>query len=144
MKNRANGSWMLYGAAGYTGTLIAEEAVRRGHRPLLVAGRNAEKLRVLAKRLGLEWETFSLEDKSALFEATGSVDLMLHAAGPEYPTCEPMMDACLTGRAHYLDISNEISVLQAAQSRHHKAKENDVSISGPYATEGSCVGTLLG
>ncbi|QWY74632.1 MAG: NAD(P)H-binding protein [Ferrovum myxofaciens] len=73
---------MLYGAAGYTGTLIAEEAVRRGHRPLLVAGRNAEKLRVLAKRLGLEWETFSLEDKSALFEATGSVDLMLYAAGP--------------------------------------------------------------
>lgn len=54
------------------------------------------------------------------------------------------MDACLTGRAHYLDISNEISVLQTAQSRHHKAKENDVSISGPYATEGSCVGTLLG
>ncbi len=50
MKNRVNGSWMLYGATGYTGTLIAEEAVRRGHRPIL-AGRNAEKLRSLAKRL---------------------------------------------------------------------------------------------
>ncbi|GAC1365932.1 MAG: hypothetical protein NVS2B12_21360 [Ktedonobacteraceae bacterium] len=30
---------MLYGAYGHTGTLIAEEAVRRGHRPLL-AGRS--------------------------------------------------------------------------------------------------------
>ena len=30
---------LIYGANGYTGTLIAEEAVRRGLRPVL-AGRN--------------------------------------------------------------------------------------------------------
>lgn len=126
-KNRAKGSWMLYGATGYTGTLIAEEAVRRGHRPLL-AGRNAEKLRVLAERLGLEWCAFSLEDESALRRATESVDLMLNAAGPFAETCEPMMDACLAGKTHYLDISNEISVLQAAQVRHRMAEGNGVSI----------------
>ena len=28
--------WMMYGASGDTGTLIAEEAIRRGHLPLLV------------------------------------------------------------------------------------------------------------
>lgn len=127
MKNRVNGSWMLYGATGYTGTLIAEEAVRRGHRPLL-AGRNAEKLRVLAERLGLEWCAFSLEDESALRRATESVDLMLHAAGSFAETCEPMMDACLVGQTHYLDISNDIYVLQAAQARHRMAEENGVSI----------------
>lgn len=27
--------WMIYGATGYTGVLVAEEAVRRGHKPLL-------------------------------------------------------------------------------------------------------------
>ena len=48
-------TWMLYGATGYTGVLLAEEAVRRGHRPLL-AGRSTEKLKPLAARLGLtEW-----------------------------------------------------------------------------------------
>jgi short subunit dehydrogenase-like uncharacterized protein len=52
MKHSTDGSWLLYGATGYTGTLIAEQAVRRGHRTIL-AGRNAEKLRVLGKRLGL-------------------------------------------------------------------------------------------
>ena len=32
--------WMIYGATGMTGTLIAEEAIHRGHQPLLV-GRSA-------------------------------------------------------------------------------------------------------
>ena len=32
-------SWLIYGANGYTGSLVAQEAVRRGMRPLLV-GRN--------------------------------------------------------------------------------------------------------
>lgn len=118
---------MLYGATGYTGTLIAEEAVRRGHRPIL-AGRNAEKLHPLAERLGLEWCVFSLEDESARFRAAESVDLMLHAAGHFAETCELMMDACLAGKTHYLDSSNEISVLQAAQARHRMAEENGVSI----------------
>src|SRR5205823_703007 len=46
--------WIIYGAAGTTGTLIAEEAIRRGHQPLL-AGRSAESLASLGKRLGLPW-----------------------------------------------------------------------------------------
>src|SRR3989339_1052166 len=117
MQNKVSKSWMLYGATGYTGTLIAEEAVRRGHRPIL-AGRNADKLRVLAKRLKLEWVAFPLEDAGALFKAAKSVDIMLHAAGRFAESCESMMDACLAGKTHYLDISNEISVLQAAQARH--------------------------
>ena len=118
---------MLYGATGYTGTLIAEEAVRRGHRPIL-AGRNAEKLRVLAERLKLEWMAFSPEDAGTLFKAAESVDLLLHAAGCFTETCESMMDACLAGKSHYLDISNEISVLHAAQARHRMAEEKGISI----------------
>jgi len=128
MKNKQpRDSWMLYGATGFTGILIAQEAVRRGHRPVL-AGRNAEKLHPLADRLGLEWVAFSLEDERALLMAAKSVDLMLHAAGPFAKTCGPMMDACMSGKTHYLDISNEISVLQAAQTRHRIAEKNAVSI----------------
>ena len=40
-------SWMLYGAAGHTGALIARHAHQRGHRPLL-AGRNAPATAALA------------------------------------------------------------------------------------------------
>jgi short subunit dehydrogenase-like uncharacterized protein len=45
-------SWMLYGAAGYTGTLIAQHAHERGHRPLL-AGRSAAGITALAEQLDL-------------------------------------------------------------------------------------------
>ena len=34
-------SWMLYGATGHTGTLIARHAHQRGHRPML-AGRTCQ------------------------------------------------------------------------------------------------------
>ena len=42
--------WLLYGAYGYTGRLLAMEALRRGHRPIL-AGRREEPLRELAHEL---------------------------------------------------------------------------------------------
>lgn len=127
MGKKMNGSWMIYGATGFAGTLIAEEAVRHGLSPIL-AGRNAEKLSTLAERLGLKWVAFSLDDESALHEAAESVDLVLHTAGRFAETCASMMDACLAAKAHYLDISNEISVLQAAKSRHHLAEKIGVSI----------------
>jgi len=43
-------SFMIYGANGYTGSLIAREAVRRAMRPIL-AGRSAEKLATLSGEL---------------------------------------------------------------------------------------------
>src|SRR5687768_4877984 len=58
-------TWMIYGANGYTGTLLAEEAVRRGHKPVL-AGRSAEKIRPLADRLGLSVREASLDDPARL------------------------------------------------------------------------------
>ena len=47
------GRWMLYGANGYTGRLIIEEALKRGHRPVL-AGRSSESIGALAKETGLD------------------------------------------------------------------------------------------
>eukprot|EP01031_Cornospumella_fuschlensis_P015580 gene15580-19046_t len=36
-------TWMIYGANGYTGQLVAAEAVRQGLTPIL-AGRNAKEV----------------------------------------------------------------------------------------------------
>ena len=46
-------TWLLYGANGYTGELIAREAATRGMRPIL-AGRNAAAVERLANELGCE------------------------------------------------------------------------------------------
>ncbi|HRI11206.1 MAG TPA: hypothetical protein PKW35_25485, partial [Nannocystaceae bacterium] len=57
--------WMLYGANGYTGRIIAAEALRRGMRPVL-AGRSAAPIHALAAELGLEARVIGLGDPDAL------------------------------------------------------------------------------
>ena len=47
-------NWMIYGAYGYSGRLIAELAHKKGLAPVL-AGRNAEKTQQTADELGFEW-----------------------------------------------------------------------------------------
>src|SRR5216110_3461492 len=100
--------WALYGATGRTGTLIAERAVAAGHRPLL-AGRDAERVRPLAERLGLPWAAATPED---LWRVLGDSQLVLLAAGPFESTSGPVLDACLRAGVHYLDIAGEIDVIE--------------------------------
>lgn len=119
--------WMLYGAYGYTGTLIAEEAVRRGHRPLL-AGRRQSKLRPLAGRLGLDATAVGLDDAAALEAALSTVDLVLNAAGPFVFTAEPMMRACLASGTHYLDVTGEVDVFESAFSLDGAAREKGIAL----------------
>ena len=73
--------FLIYGANGYTGSLIAEEAARVGLRPVL-AGRSALKVAPLARRLGFEWVDFELSNEAALRRSVGGMSVILHAAGP--------------------------------------------------------------
>ena len=113
-------TFLLYGANGYTGQLIAREAVVRGQRPIL-AGRNAEAVTALARQLGLEHRIFSLDDAAATCAGLEGVTAVLHCAGPFAHTARPMIDACLEARVHYLDITGEISVFEMAAVRDTEA-----------------------
>jgi short subunit dehydrogenase-like uncharacterized protein len=117
----ANVRWLLYGANGYTGELIAREAVQRGLRPIL-AGRNAKQVNALAKELGCDARVFSLDDQTATLVALEDVALVLNCAGPFAHTAGLMMQACLASHIHYLDITGEIDVFELAQSLDDKAK----------------------
>lgn len=120
-------AWMLYGATGFTGKLIAEEAVRRGHRPLL-AGRSEEKLRPLAERLSLPHRALALDDSHALRRSLEGLELVLHAAGPFVQTGEPMLRACLDARASYLDITGELAVFEHTFSHGPEAESRGVAL----------------
>ena len=50
---------MIYGANGYTGRLIAREAVKRGLKPML-AGRNRDEIAQLSSELTLPHRAFEL------------------------------------------------------------------------------------
>jgi short subunit dehydrogenase-like uncharacterized protein len=115
--------WLLYGANGYTGSLIAREAVRRGEHPCL-AGRSPE-VEDLSRELGLPFRRFPCEDAAEIARELRreGADLVLHCAGPFSATSRPMMEACITAGAHYLDITGEIPVFERAQRLSSRFKE---------------------
>lgn len=121
--------WLLYGAYGYTGELVAREALRCGLRPLL-AGRDEAALADLAERLGLDDPTdrraFPLTDPGSLRAALADVDAVLHCAGPFVDTSRPMVEACLDTGTHYLDITGEIAVFEAIHGRDGAARDRGV------------------
>jgi short subunit dehydrogenase-like uncharacterized protein len=101
---------VVYGAYGYTGALIAREAVARGL-PVVLAGRDSERLVTLARELGVPWRAFPLTDPDALRQGLDGAAAVLHCAGPFHVTWRPMAEACLDLRTHYLDITGELEVL---------------------------------
>ncbi len=108
----ARAGFMIYGAYGYTGQLIARRALAHGHRPLL-AGRDAAKLAALADELGLPHVVAPLDDRGALERALSGVQIVCHAAGPFVHTAQVMQQACLASGTSYVDITGEIPVFEA-------------------------------
>jgi len=112
--------WLLYGASGYTGKLIVEDALKRGLNPIL-AGRNEQKLKQLTQGNDLEYRVFDLSKRVIIAEQLKDIDVVLHCAGPFSATAKPMMAACLFSQTHYLDITGEIEVFQHAKQLHKSA-----------------------
>jgi short subunit dehydrogenase-like uncharacterized protein len=104
-------SWLIYGASGYTGELVARLAVRRGERPVL-AGRSAGRVGPLAAELGLEHRVFGLAEPAALVRGLAGMSVVAHCAGPFAATAVAMARACCESGAHYLDITGEIDVFE--------------------------------
>lgn len=111
--------WMLYGANGYTGRLIAEVAERRGLKPIL-AGRNREAIEAMADQHSMPCRVFPLEDMASNLD---SVSAVLLAAGPFVHTSAVVAEACLAASIHYLDITGEIGVFEALQRLDARAKD---------------------
>lgn len=121
-----NDTWMIYGAYGYTGRLIVETAIARGHRPVL-AGRDPQKLADLATRTGLPVRIFALGSQEAARRGVRGMRAVLHAAGPFSQTSAPMLEACMKEGAHYLDITGEIDVFESIHRLDAKIRAAGIS-----------------
>ena len=121
------GDFLVYGATGFTGRLIAEHAVERGLNPVL-AGRDAAGVRSLAERLGLLHRAFELGSRKALVDGLTGIAAVLHAAGPFSATSAPMVEACLAAGVHYCDITGEIDVFENLAARDAQAKAAGVML----------------
>ena len=120
-------AYLIYGANGYTGELIAREAKARGHTPIL-GGRNEAALSKLAGELGFAYRTFPLDDAAATDAGLAGVSQVLNCAGPFSHTARAMVDACLRTRTHYLDVTGEVAVFEALAARDTEARAAGVML----------------
>ena len=104
--------YLIYGANGYTGNLIAQLAVQRGGRPIL-AGRNGPALASMATQLGVAHRVFGLDRPEDVDAGLQGVTAVLNCAGPFAHTAPAMASACLRRRVHYLDVTGEIGVFES-------------------------------
>lgn len=119
--------YMIYGATGYTGRLIAERAKSLGHSPV-IAGRDRGAVEQLAEELGFDFTVFDLEDRTAIERGLSHVDVVLHAAGPFVDTAVPMIEGCLATQTHYVDIAGEIEVFETCAGYKNAAQEAGIMI----------------
>jgi short subunit dehydrogenase-like uncharacterized protein len=120
-------TFLLYGANGYTGELIARYAQQYNLQPVL-AGRRKELIEPLAGKLNLQYKIFDLDDSTALVDALKDVKVVLHAAGPFQFTAKQMINACLQTGTHYLDINGDIAVFEMIKQYDAAAKKAGIML----------------
>jgi len=111
----------LLGATGFTGRQLVRalrrQAAGSGLRVLL-AGRRADLLSELAGS-DLETQVCDIDDAPGLRRLAGRSRVLLNLAGPYAERGEPVIQACLLGRCHHLDLSGEVFWMRQMLQRHH-------------------------
>ncbi len=120
-------SFLLYGANGYTGELIARYAKQYNLQPIL-SGRRKEVIEPLAGKHNLPYQIVDINDTVALQTALKGVKAVIHAAGPFQFTAKQMIEACLQTGTHYLDINGDIAVFEIIKRYDAAAKKAGIML----------------
>mmetsp|Transcript_3956 Transcript_3956/g.4563 ORF Transcript_3956/g.4563 Transcript_3956/m.4563 type:complete len:395 (-) Transcript_3956:899-2083(-) len=126
---------ILYGATGFTGSLVAEylakNALKKGLK-FAIAGRNEKKLLAVKSSLGLEDLECLIadsDDQEALISVTSKCKVLATTVGPYYKYGKKVVAACVESGTNYCDITGEYPfILESIQQHHEKAKENKIKI----------------
>lgn len=115
------GPIVVYGATGYTGTLVAHELRRRGLDAVL-AGRSAEKLARLADALGgVATRAVALDDGAGLRALLADAAAVIACAGPFVRHGEPVVRAAAETGTHYVDTTGEQPFMALVRERYDAA-----------------------
>lgn len=118
---------IIYGAYGFTGSLIADEC-HTGGLNVLLSGRDKEKLKRQSEMTGYPFEACDLNDQSALVRLLKKGKIVIHCAGPFQKTVKQMVNACLEASTHYTDITGEYTVFELLAGFDTIAKEKGILI----------------
>lgn len=134
---------MIYGAAGYTGRLVAEHAAALGLE-LVLAGRPGSRLAIeeMADELRAETRFFSLDDGTDPAHHLAGTAVLLNAAGPFADSAEPLMSAAIRAKVHYLDFSAELDTYREAMALDTPAQAAGVMLMPGSGGSVAMLGTL--
>jgi hypothetical protein len=116
-------SVLVYGATGFTGSLIAR-ALRAKSLDLVLSGRDASRLEVLAGSLAasgggsLTVRPAPAHDSTLLEQAMAGVRMVVACAGPFGRVGEPVVAAAVQKGVPYLDIAAEQEFLRVIYERY--------------------------
>ena len=119
--------WMIYGANGYTGELIARESKNKGLNPVL-AGRSAKVISLIASDLHLPSRIFSLDKHQTVVDNLKDIHTVLYCAGPFSKTSNNLIEACLETHTNYIDITGEIDVFELLNTYTNAAIQHQIAI----------------
>jgi len=95
----------VFGATGHTGQFVITELLRRGLTPIAIA-RDAMRLSASGfQDRNVETRVATIESPSSLDRALAGTVAVINCAGPFLDTAEPVMEAALRERIHYLDVT---------------------------------------
>jgi short subunit dehydrogenase-like uncharacterized protein len=121
------GKLMIYGATGYTGSLMCDQAKQTGLK-FVLAGRTQSSVQSAANKLDVPYRVFDVTIPKLLDSNLKGISVLLNCAGPFARTAEPLVEACLRVGVHYLDTSAELSTYLLAEKYDSKAKTAKVML----------------
>jgi short subunit dehydrogenase-like uncharacterized protein len=136
IESTPQGKLLIYGATGYTGTLIVHEAARRGL-DFEIAGRSEDKLATLSAELNVPYHVFPVGDLNGWKNSLEGKTALLNIAGPFSETAEQAMEACIQFKVHYFDITAEVNIYRLAESKDAAAQAAGIMLlsgAGLFAT----------
>ena len=137
-KNNREFDVIVYGATGFTGTLVAEYLLRQygvdGNLKWSIAGRSASKLEAVRASLGdkaanLEITVVDSRDESALAALASRTRVVLTTVGPYALYGSNLVAACVEAGTDYCDLAGEVQWIRKMVDTHHvRARETGARI----------------
>ena len=129
---------IVWGATGFTGTLVAEYFKRRygigSDLRWAIAGRNRQKLDELRHALGEEAESLHVLtadslDQDSMAELAKKARVILTTVGPYALYGSALVQACVEAGTHYCDLAGEVQWIRKMIDQHHeRAKQTGARI----------------
>ena len=120
---------IVWGATGFTGTLVAEYLCRQygagGDLRWAIAGRNRQKLEELRAALGADAAALEIiesdsHDMESLMQLASRTSVVLTTVGPYALYGSELVEACVENGTHYCDLAGEVQWIRKMIDTHHE------------------------